>query len=235
MIFWAGTASDDVRVVVEHYPAQPLPTRKLEAVSVPGRNGDVLFIENAFENIEQEYDIYVSAERPRLPVVARAVAAWLYGSAGYQRLEDSYDLDHYRIAYYEGPTDIENVLNRFGRATIAFNCKPQRYLKAGENAVQLTAAGELRNPTAFDALPLLRIYGSGEGALNIGAYSVTVSDIDGYIDIDCETQNAYKGGENLNAGVAFSPDCPRLVPGVSAVSWSGGVTSIQITPRWWEL
>lgn len=235
MIYWAGVSSDDVRVVVEHYPQVTLPSRKTETKSVPGRNGDLLFVEDAFSNVVQPYDVYISAEAMRIPSAARAVAAWLYAPAGYQRLEDSYDLDHFRIAYYNGPTDIENILNRFGRATISFNCKPQRFLKLGEHAVSFNSPAVLRSPSRFPAIPMIRVYGSGAGSLFVGEYTVTFSSIDGYVDLDCETQNAYKGVANKNASVSFSPDCPRLIAGENQISWSGGITSVQITPRWWTL
>lgn len=235
MIYWAGVSSDDVRVIVEHYPNRIIPARKLETVSVPGRNGDLVFTEEAYQNYVQPYDIYVSAEEPRLPLVARGVAAWLQGVRGYQQLEDGYEPDVYRLAYFSGPLDLANILNRFGRATISFNCKPQRFLKTGERSVRMEQADRLRNETPFAALPLLRIYGSGVGSLFVGGYAVTFSDISGYVDLDCDTQNAYKGVENKNAGVSFVTDCPKLVPGENEISWSGGVSAVEITPRWWIL
>lgn len=50
MIFWAGRSSDDVHVIVERYPSVTLAARKMDVQSVPGRNGDLIFPQEAFDN-----------------------------------------------------------------------------------------------------------------------------------------------------------------------------------------
>lgn len=234
MIVWGGRSSDNVRVVVERYPNLPRPARKQEVVQVPGRNGDLIFQQDAFENYIQPYDIYISAELPRLPPVARKVAEWLYGPKGYQRLEDWYEPEYYRMAYYSGPVEIENILNRFGRATIEFNCKPQRFLKAGEWPIAYDAPSVLFNPYFFPAEPLIKVNGNGPGALQIGGYVVDILALDGSLMLDSRTQNAYLGTLNKNADIKAA-QFPRLEPGENEIAWSGGVTSVEITPNWWTL
>ena len=70
MIEFDGVRSTALGVFVEKYPPRPIPKRKHEKFSVPGRNGDVIVYEDAWENIVQPYDIYLSAEKPGLPLVA---------------------------------------------------------------------------------------------------------------------------------------------------------------------
>lgn len=234
MIFWAGKSSDDVNTFVEHYPSQIRPAKKYNKTSVPGRNGDLIFEEGVFENYIQPYDIYISAEKTKLPGAAKAVAEWLYAPKGYQKLEDSYDPDVFRLAFFSGPADIENILNIFGRATVEFDCKPQRFLVSGEEATRYFSATTITNPTAFTSLPLITVYGSGAGALNIGGTVVNFNSIDESIELDCETENAYKGVTNLNNTIA-APSFPKLVAGANEISWSGGIESVRITPRWWTL
>ncbi len=235
MIWFAGKSSDDVGVVVEYSPRPTRPLKKYEVMSVAGRNGDILFEQDAYENYVQTYEVYVRAQRNRLHYAANAVAEWLYAPKGYQRLEDSYDLDHYRLAYYVGALDIEGVLNTFGRATLEFNCKPQRYLKSGEAALPaITATSTLVNPTEFPARPLITVYGSGTGALAIGDYTVSFTDINSYVTLDCETQNAYKNTVNRNLYISTN-EFPKLDAGESEISFSGGITSVVIVPRWWRL
>ena len=235
MIFWAGRSSDDVGVVVEHYPARSYPQRKLETVSVPGRSGALLTVQDAFENYEQTYDVYLSAERLGLPRAARAAADWLVAPRGYQRLEDSYDLDTFRLAYYAGPTDVENIMNRFGRASISFNCQPQRWLRVGEVPVQLVSGQALRNPTGFTALPKITVRGTGAGVLTVGDVAVTIKSLNrGSLILDCDTQDAYLGAVNLNSTIS-APEFPSLPAGETAISWSGGISAVEIIPRWWAL
>ena len=235
MIFWAGRSSDDVHVVVERYPSVELAGRKLDTQSVPGRNGDLLFPQNAYQNYVQAYEIYISAERIRLPRAMREVANWLCGPAGYQKLEDSYDVETYRRAYFSGPLDVESILHRFGRATIEFNCQPQRFLRVGDLAVQAAQGQVLLNPTAFAALPLITVTGTGAGTLTVGDVTVTINSMPrGVVVLDSGTQNAYYGTFNLNSTIS-APEFPTLPAGESAVRWTGGITSVEIIPRWWTL
>lgn len=235
MIFWAEQSSDDFRVHVERFPALPRPARKITRVSVPGRSGDLLFDEGVFENYPQPYDVYLSAEKPRLPRPARAFAAWLLAPGGYQRLEDSYEPDVYRMAAYTGPMDLENILNRFGRATIEFDCKPQRFLKSGERLVQLAqSGGVLHNPHAFAALPKITVYGTGPGLLQVGGTTVQIKSLDGWVTLDSDLQDACKGTQNKNSTIN-APEFPALQPGDNAVNWTGGITRVEIVPRWWTL
>lgn len=235
MIFWAGRSSDDVHVVVERYPSVELAGRKLDTQSVPGRNGDLLFLQPAYQNYIQSYDIYVSAERLRLPRVMREVANWLCGPSGYQKLEDSYDVETFRRAYYAGPLDVESVLHRFGRATIEFNCQPQRFLRVGDLPVQAAQEQVLLNPTAFAALPLITVTGASAGTLTVGSVTVTINSMPrGVIVLDSDTQNAYYGAFNLNSAIS-APEFPTLPAGESVVRWTGGITSVEIIPRWWTL
>lgn len=234
IINWAGASSDDLRVRIERYPVRILPERAQTTTEIPGRNGALLYVDGNFKNYEQEYEIFVSAEKQGLVRAARAVAEWLEAPAGYQRLEDSYEPDVYRMAFYEGGQDIESVLNRFGRATIAFNCKPQRFLKSGEVAKSFTAAGTLTNMTRFDALPLITVYGSGAGTLTVNGNTVSISDIDEYVVLDSELMDAYKGAENKNSTVT-ALEFPILTAGENAISFTGGVASVDIVPRWWTI
>lgn len=231
MIWWNGKASDDVNVVVERFPAIVIPTRKQEKVSVPGRSGDLIMEQDAFENYIQSYEIYISAETPKLTTISHTVAEWLMVK-GYQRLEDSYWLETYRQACYVGGSNIENILNRFGRATIDFDCKPQRFYKSGEIAITLTNGQTLNNPSVFTAKPLLEVTGSGSGTISDGENTLTLSNCDN-LTIDCDIMQIYQGTTNKNnvGSGAFL----KLPKGATSITWTGGVTGVTLTPRWWTL
>ncbi len=78
------------------------PSRRYEAIQVPGRNGDLLIDSGAYNNYTQNYEVYFNAEQYKTPSGARAVREWLQKPIGYQRLEDSYDPEYFRMAYYSG-------------------------------------------------------------------------------------------------------------------------------------
>ena len=70
--------------------------------------------------------------------------------------------------------------------------------------------------------------------LRIGEYSVQFKNIEEYVMLDCDTQNAYKGTENKNNTISAAT-FPKLEHGENQIGWSGGITGIEITPRWWTL
>ena len=230
MIWWHGKSSDDVGVIVERYPSVTIPTRKQEKISIPGRSGDLIIEQDAYENYTQRYDIYVSAEQPRLTTVSHIVAEWLM-MKGYQRLEDSYWADTFRLACYKGGTSIENVLNRFGRATIEFDCKPQRYYKNGDLPLILENGQQLANPSPFTAKPLLHISGSGSGTVSDGTNTLTLTDCDD-ITVDCDIMQIYQGTTNKNSVGSGSF---LALDRESTIIWTGGITAVTLTPRWWTL
>ena len=236
MITWDGITSDSLNCIVERYPIYTVPRRKQSAISVPGRNGDLLLQQQAYSNYIQAYDVYLSGPRngSKMPEVAQAVAAWL-NVGGYRKLVDDYTPGSYRMAFFQSPLELENIFNLYGRATVEFNCKPQRFLDSGDTAQTANASGGIiTNPTAYNAKPLITVYGSGAAILQVGEYVCTLAAIDGSITLDSDTENAYKGVANLNSQVTI-PEFPELVPGDNEITWTGGITSVQITPRWWTL
>ena len=223
---------------VQHYPKQNAPARRMQTVTVPGRNGALHIQENSFSNYTQKYDCYFHSKLP-LPAQAHAVKAWLLSSGAYQRLEDSYDPEHFWLAAFAGPLDIDNRLNRYGVCTVEFDCDPRAFLKSGENMITFTASGTLFNPTAFPAAPLIYVYGQGSGTVTVGTVTVEILSITDQLILDCELQNAYSqsAGDapvNKNSTVNAVP-FPELAPGENVIAFAGGITKVEIIPRWWEL
>ena len=123
--------------------------------------------------------------------------------------------------------------NRAGECKIQFDCMPQRFLKSGETTVTKTANGYITNPTQFRALPLIVVYGSGSGTLTVGDYMVEISEIGTSVTLDCEIMRAYNG--NTPRDSTITGTFPALAPGRNNIRFDGGVTRVDITPRWWTI
>lgn len=231
MIWFDYKSADDFHVVVERYPDIILPSRKSEKIAIKGRNGDLLIQQDAFENVHQRYDIYISAEAPRVLTVAHKVAEWLCVK-GYRRLEDSYWRDTFRMASFTGGVEIANILNRFGRATIDFDCKPQRFYKFGDQFITLTNGQILHNPSPFTAKPIMIVNGSGAGTITDGVNTLTLTNCNN-MTIDCDVMQIYQGTTNRNS--VGSGAFLELPEGDTQISWTGGITSVTLKPRWWTI
>ena len=112
----------------------------------------------------------------------------------------------------------------------ALNCI---WSDSGPITVEVTEGLRLDNPTLFDALPLLRVYGTG--VLGVGSHTITITAADEYTDIDCEMMDCFKGSENKNQYVQFSGnDFPTLEPGINGFTFSG-ISKVEVKPRWWSV
>lgn len=231
-ITWAGvTLSSLGNVLIEEAPETNRPARKVDRYEVPGKNGDIVVAQDAWENVPRTYDLVVYGGDYNQ--MTSALMEWLYAPSGYQRLEDSFDSSVYRLAYVSEATDIENLVNENGRCTVSFECDPRRFLKAGESAVTLSGTGTITNPTRFTAKPVITVSGSGNGTIECGGNTITIAGIYDGMTIDCEQMDAYAGTTNLNNLVSGS--FPVIPGGEQTITITGGITSISVVPNWWTL
>lgn len=232
-IAWAGVYLSSLNnIIIEHAPQSNRPERKVDRYKVPGRNGDIVVPQNAWENVRRSYDLAIIGTD--YDTAASELMSWLYAPSGYQRLTDSFDTAVYRRAYVSEETDIENLMNTTGRCTIVFECDPRRFLKTGETSVTLAnGTRSYTNPTRFEARPVITVHGSGSGTITAYNKQITISSITEGMVIDCEAQEAYLGTSNLNSDV--SGTFPTLGPGTRNIIIGGGITSIDMVPNWWTL
>lgn len=231
-ITWAGvTLSSLGNVLIEEAPETNRPARKVDRYEVPGRNGDIVVAQDAWENVPRTYDLV--AYGGDYNQMTSSLMDWLYAPSGYQRLEDSFDALVYRLAYVSEATDIENLVNENGRCTVSFECDPRRFLKTGESAVTLSGTGTITNPTRFTAKPVITVSGSGNGTIECGGNTITIAGIYDGMTIDCEQMDAYSGTTNLNNLVSGS--FPVIPGGEQTITITGGITSISVVPNWWTL
>lgn len=236
IIIFNGVSSADFNILVEHPPGYEMPKKDYEVTHIPGRNGDVYIDKGSYQNTTRSYDIAVGDSDRSFISMANMVSEWLHSASGYSRLEDSYEPEYYRMAVYKEENNIQNILDHAGRTTIQFDCKPQRFLKLGDIEIYVTTEIVLRNPTGFSAKPIIRINGSGSGWLNVGSQSVNIIDINEYVTMDCELQDAYKGVQNCNSKIELVDGIfPKLDAGETTINFNGGITSVEVIPRWWTL
>lgn len=218
-------------VIVEEPPETGRPARKIDRYKVPGRNGDIILTQDAWENVERSYDIIVHGRS--YSEATAALADWLYGPRGYRRLWDSFDPEVYRLACVSEDTRIRNLVNTNGRCTIEFDCDPRRFLLIGESSITLTETDTVTNPTAFIALPMITVYGSGNGTISCGGKTIAITEITDGMVLDSERQDAYLGTVNLNSTVSGA--FPVIPSGEQTIMITGGITSVTMAPNWWTL
>lgn len=235
---FAGKSSTEFLLYISGPGVYDSPESDMELTTVPGKNGDII-TDNAkkgqrrYKNLDITYDAFFFSG---LPAKTQAVKSWLLSPVGYQKLQDTYDPDFFRLAVYKSAIAFETTTNhKAAKMELTFHCQPQRWSVDGQRKVKLNSPGAIRNPFAFPSKPLIRVYGGSEGVLYVGDNAITIySFTGGYVDLNCETHNAYNATGFCNGSIK-SDDFPTLAAGRNTITWTGGITAVEVTPKWWTL
>lgn len=196
---FAGKSSKDFLLYLSGPGVYDSPAADVESTSVPGRNGDII-TENArtgrrrYQNVDIKYKAFFFNG---LPAKTAAVKAWLLSPIGYQKLQDTYDPDFFRMAVCKDALEFDVTAQKAAEMELTFNCKPQRWSVDGQRVLQLDGRSTLKNPFAFPAQPIFKVYGDSGGELYVGEEKIIIHSIQDYVLLNCETHNAYKACEQM--------------------------------------
>jgi phage-related protein len=227
VITFKSVTSTSKDVTVLKYPDIVKPTLRVETVKVPGRDGELtLYSIPSYEAIVLECECAV----PSVDKIS-AAAAWLTGSGDLILGNDStyaYDaqiIDEIRF---------EKILRGHGhrRFVVPFLCHPLKKKASTEADIELTSSGTVANIGHVSSRPLIKIEGSGNVTLAVGSYALTITGISTSILIDSDLGIATNAAKTANESYKVSGAWPLLVVGNNAVSWTGTVSKVTITPRW---
>ena len=219
------------------------PKPDVKRIQVPGRNGDLIQLGNRFENVDIKYRCGIIKD---LQQNFDAFNARLLKEPGYHRLEDSYHPQHFRMAVFESALDPEVMYKALsGQVEITFNCKPQMFLKSGEQETACTNGAILYNPTDYPSQPIIRFTpssSSGSGYIAINGVTISFSAVGtaGVTDtvLDCERQDIYTSSTKANRNNYFvleDGEFFTLAPGRNTVTYSGLSGTPYIKPCWWTV
>ena len=262
MIIFNGVSSDEIGVIVEHYPKVIFPKRKVEVYQIPGRNGDRIIDHEVYENYDQPYEIFIdSKDQGGLEAIVPKLASWLFSGNGYCRLEDSYFPEFYRMAYVPEAHEFLSYFNEYGRGTLTFNCAPERWYKSGDIEIEIQNGQTYHNPSGFKAWPLLRFsnavnnftfkhinepianqippVGDIEYSQNISFHYSGVHYLDpkehAIYDYISRTTDGKTYYDLYDESAKYTGEYDPFYLGKSTrITWDG-TTNIYMKPRWWTV
>lgn len=205
------------------------PERDIDTVEIPGKNGTITLDNGRYKNFSAELTCYIRRDMQKNIAGLRA---YLGSKIGYFRFDDNLHPDEFRIARFVS-MEVDESDHVGASLKVEFDFKPQRFLKAGEIPVTFAGNGSIYNPTLYASKPLIRAYGTGTFTIN--GVTVQITAANQYTDIDCELMDAFKGATNCNGNIVLTNgEFPTIAPGLNAISKTG-ITTLEITPRWWRL
>lgn len=226
-----GKSTKDFGVYLSGNGTFNAPEKNLEEFTIPGRNGTFHYKSpNTYKNVKVNYDCFIFENFEQNMAAFRS---FLLSRDGYVRIEDTHHPDEYRMGIFHEELSPDVFVDlTAGQFSINFDCKPERWLKTGEKAIDVTGTKTVVNQTHFIAKPLFRVYGTS-GTVKIGNIKVTLSGVSNTADIDCDIMETIPS--SLNATTTLNNgEFPYLSPGSNTVVTTG-FTKVEMFPRWWIL
>lgn len=200
---------------------------KLEEYNIPESNQDAIEHTGFFMPYERQIEFYVSDDA-QISVINN----WLHG---YGKLRVSKEPGGYYRAHVVSGLAYEKYFQIKDKMRVSLRINPPFfYLESGELPITLTAPGTINNPGTHTSEPLIRIVGSGNITLTINGRTLTLNNIETFIDIDPELTIPYFKN-NVNIGEKVVGELPYFDVGDNIISWTGAVSEINILGRWREL
>lgn len=220
----------DVRMLAP--PTRPHPARKGNLTDVPGRDGKLFQDENAYDRILVSLPC-ATTDNSNID----AINAWLTGEG------DLIFGDEPNRAYHARITKEFSRSNRAPRLrgqsfTPTFDCEPYRYSAIPAADIDTYDSGDqIINPGTVASAPLIQVLGNGNGTLMIGGNTLIFDNLSSSITVDCDAKIAYTGGSSASNPMVLATqkvtgEWPMIEPGTNYVAFTGGITSVVITPRW---
>lgn len=241
VVTFNGVTSESLGLIVQFVPSYEFPEREYQAVNIPGRNGDLVLDKGSYRNVERTYSFAKIFQNGETFIgQANKIVAWLNSAKGYARLQDTYEPEYYRMAYFNNPGTLSNFYDTATLLDVTFVCKPERWRIDGEEFVTKASGEKITNPTDYDSNPVIKVNVNANttATVAIGDYSMTIGPFESatQITIDCENKECYSGNTLLNSKVSLSNGKFPVLPGKAETTITlTNVSSFQIQPRWWTL
>ena len=240
-----GEDSRDYGIYIVNKTAFNKPEKDVSMIQVPGRNGDLIIDNGGYKNLNIKYnlrlfarDIIGTNEPSDFSFAFERVANWLRAGNNYSVLTDTYNPGYYRYACITSSISVTQRHPMIADFAVTFSCKPYKY-HMDSTDIELTRNTSITNYENAESLPLIRVYTNVEydsetetqHYFSFGGTMFHIKNINGYVDIDSETMNVYKGTTSMNNNY-YNDTFPTIKPGSNEIVFVQNVSKLVISPRW---
>ena len=219
-----GIDSREMGVIVTAMPETVRAERRIESITVAGRNGSLHTDEGVYESYDRTMECAL-IKRARLD----EITAWLVGSG---EMTFSTEPDKVYRVTIANKISIAQMMRVFQKFQVVMDTQPFKYsVNAAGDALELTAPTTIRNSGTVYSEPIITVFGSGDITLTINGADFPLYGVQESITIDSEMMEVFKEDTNQN-GKYGGVDFPRFEVGKNEISWTGNVSKIKIQPRW---
>ena len=224
---WNNVDSEQMGLWVSQYPDRVRGEERLTQVTVPNRAGRFYLSEGTA--VYEPISIYIRAQC-KWDVDLEVINDWLSGEG---ILVLGYEPNRCYKARIAQEVAFGKISNDLLEGQIRFECEPFKMQYPAEPKVTLTAAGTVTNKGNVPAYPVIKITGSGDITFTCNGKTIALNDVDTSVTLDSGAKIALDDlGNNFLANTVGT--FPILQKGDNSISWTGSVTSVEITRnmRW---
>lgn len=246
----------DFGILIQKKPSIPMPERRVQYETIPGRNGTLAVDDGTYDGIT--ITVECGFVNSNVKQRANEIKAWLMGFL--DKLIFSDEDDKYYEAQVVNKFDIAQSIITFGEFPVVFNCKPFKKAVDDDKYIILDScisrSGSVINPLisysftggtslgnnvpvriysqpivfgndgTVESDPIINIYGSGNTSVTLNGSTFSINNVDSYVTVDSELQDAYKDTQLKNNDMIG--EFPILQCGDNKISWTGTVNKIEI-------
>ncbi|CAI3674897.1 Phage tail protein [Clostridium neonatale] len=213
---WNGISSKDMGLKVKSFPPISISSAVYEDIDIEDRDGNLTEFKKYEATVKTVEADFIGTE-----AMAYEVSKWLRGTGTvtFGNMENVY----YK-ARINNVVPLEQILaNKIYELTINFKCQPLPYLIDGNRWMNIKNNSILNNFGNYKSLPKIKVIGAGTLTINNINYIIKDS-----IEIDCEMEEVLDG-----KGDKFECDeFPFLKAGKNIISYTSGITKLEIKPNW---
>lgn len=230
------TSSDDFGMLMQNELVFKTIERDMETVKVPGRDGVILLDNDRDEPLDFPL-VFLMKKTIHFDTIEEqihAVRGWLSGKTGYHYLTWIGEPKHSYRARINGATTVRRRNSRLAYVDAPFEFHPRKFLTTGLVEKTITNNSILTGQGSLNALPIIRITGTGNVTLTINGKNLVLQNVTGGVIVDCELETV----TNLTGTASmmqhlYSYPFPFLVPGDNYISWTNpSQFSVAMIPRW---
>ena len=216
--------SKDLGLHIEELPIVPTSEEGIDVIEVEGRDGFLLKHNNHLKYRTYDVDLILK-DIKKIDLIKQH----LRGSG---KLILSNNLTRYYNVTIINKIDFERIFKNYNSCLISFIVQPFEYV-IEYTTINVVDPTLIKNNTNATCKPILKIYGTSSGTVRIGNDVIQIKNIKNYVELDYDLQECYRYDDlilkNCNGDVLAN--FKEIPIGDTEISFTGGITRIEINPR----
>ena len=212
--------------LIEELPYVDKAEKNVEFIEIDGRHGFLTLDKNNYKPIDYSFKIIIKGKE-KLDLLKT-------NFKGSGRLILSYNPDRYYNATVISTITFERQIRDVYVCEVSFLLQPFAY-ELILQTFMYNAPFHLVNHTNTTARPIIKIYGTGNGVININGNQIILKNINecvsGCLILNFELEEAYDFDNNLKNS-SIKGDFLELQEGDNTIFFTGDIAQIEIIPNW---